>query len=374
MTSSRAAQDYRLCGLCSERQGVGVRELAVADGSTCYICEGLMDRIDPTAEEVARQVARYEFGSFSVGVSIPEGVQEREDELRANLKLKGKETIRTQAARLIAEGVRSRVGKSVDRAKPDLMVVADVAGGGIAVSSRSLFFYGRYTKPPGVAQKRGLCKECSGRGCVTCIMTGFERGPSVEEQLWKKFAQACGSDRMKFTWLGSEDKDSRVYPPGRPFIVEVKNPVTRRLPKKFRMRVKGGLIAVSRGRMLPSKPVNLPSFRFRTLIKATSAKNVGVEELSEIRRRFRRTTVRFERPHERPTMKTVYLARARRRGRILTIEAVLDGGLPVKRFVSGELVSPSVSEVLKTEVRCRTFDIREVKETGEFGFAKVTRV
>jgi tRNA U54 and U55 pseudouridine synthase Pus10 len=85
-------------------------------------------------------------------------------------------------------------------------------------------------------------------------------------------------------------------------------------------------------------------------------------------------TVRFERPHERPTSKTVYSARATKHGRTLTIEAVLDGGLPVKRFVSGELVSPSVSEVLKTEVRCRTFDICEVKETGEFGFAKVTRV
>ena len=53
------------------------------------------------------------------------------------------------------------------------------------------------------------------------------------------------------------------------------------------------------------------------------------------------------------------------------IDAELDGGLPVKRFVSGELVSPSVSEVLKTEVRCSRFDIREVKETGEFEFAEI---
>jgi len=56
------------------------------------------------------------------------------------------------------------------------------------------------------------------------------------------------------------------------------------------------------------------------------------------------------------------------------IDAELDGGLPVKRFVSGELVSPSVSEVLKTEVRCRKFDIREVKETGKLEFGKVTRL
>jgi len=179
---------------------------------------------------------------------------------------------------------------------------------------------------------------------------------------------------MRFTWMGSEDRDSRVYPPGRPFVVELKNPVRRAIPRRFATRTKAGLVSVSRGKMLPSKPTSFPSFRFRTLIKATSAKVVGDSDLAEVNRRFRRAEVRFDRPHERPTLKTVYLARARKRGRALAIEAVLDGGLPVKRFISGELVSPSVSEVLKTEVRCRTFDICEVKETGEFGFAKITRV
>ena len=46
----------------------------------------------------------------------------------------------------------------------------------------------------------------------------------------------------------------------------------------------------------------------------------------------------------------------------------------MKRFVNGDLVSPSVSEVLKTEVGCRTFDILKVKEIGGFSFAEVTRV
>ena len=70
----------------------------------------------------------------------------------------------------------------------------------------------------------------------------------------------------------------------------------------------------------------------------------------------------------------VYRASATLKGRTLTIDAELDGGLPVKRFVSGELVSPSISEVLKTEVRCRRFDICEVKETGRFEFAEIARV
>ena len=205
-------------------------------------------------------------------------------------------------------------------------------------------------------------------------MTGFGKGISVESQLRDRFLRACGSERMTFTWIGSEDKESRVLPPGRPFVVELKNPVRRDLPKKFSLKSSRGTIAVSRGRTLPAKPARLPSFRFRTVIKANARESISQDRLAEIGKVFRRMEVRFDRPHERPTTKTVYQAKAKGRGKHLVIEAVLDGGLPVKRFVSGELVTPSVSEVLKTEVRCRTFDICEVKETGKFGFAKITRL
>lgn len=366
-------QEYRLCPHCAERQGGADGIHASVTGAECYICGGLMDRIPSAAREAVKRIRRYEFASFAVGVSLPGGIQELEDELRANLKVKGEETIRTQAARLLAGEMAASLRKKVDKARPDLTVVIDLANDGVAVSSRPLFLYGRYTKPPGVTQKRELCRHCSGGGCEKCGMTGFERGPSVEEGLRARLAKACRSDRMKFTWIGSEDRDSRVYPPGRPFVVEVKSPVRRKPPKRFVVRSKRGLITVTGGRVFPSKPIGLPSFRFRTEITARAAKEPEAKDLSEVRRRFNRAVVRFERPNERPTSKVVYRARATGRGKTILIDAELDGGLPVKRFVSGELVSPSVSEVLKTEVRCRTFDIREVKETGEFRFAKVTR-
>jgi tRNA pseudouridine synthase 10 len=244
----------------------------------------------------------------------------------------------------------------------------------VAVSSKPLFLYGRYTKPPGVSQKRELCEHCCGQGCKKCRATGFDQGPSVEGQLRIRLAEASGSDRMKFTWMGNEDRESRVYSPGRPFVVELKSPVKRQVPMKFRVRSKGGFVSVSRVRVLPSRPIGLPAFRFKTEITATAAKEVDADSLAEACRRFKRAIVRFERPHERPVQKTVYSLQTRKRGRTLMIDAELDGGLPVKRFVSGELVSPSVSEVLKTEVRCRKFDIREVKETGKFEFGKVTRL
>jgi tRNA pseudouridine synthase 10 len=331
---------------------------------------GRMKRMSAVAVSRAR---RYQAKSFAVGVAVPEGVQEREDELRSTLKLKGSETIKTQAARLVASQVAARLGIRVDRQGPDITLLVDFGKGDVVVTSRPLFYYGRYTKPSGISQRRLACEHCRGVGCEKCGNTGFQRKKSVEALLRKKLASFTGSDRMTFTWLGSEDRESRVYQPGRPFVTEVKSPRKRNLPGAFGARFRGGSVSVSGGKVLASKPLRMPSFRFVTKIRATAASKVGPEGLAELRSRFKRAQVRFERPHNRPTTKMVYSVTSTVRGRTLFMNAELDGGLPVKRFVSGELVSPSVSEVLKTQVGCRSFDILRVKETGGFVFAEITR-
>ena len=333
-----------------------------------------MDRAALMAEVAVKRARRYQFRSFSVGVSVPEGIQEREDELRSEMRLKGNETIKTQAARIIAARVSGSLRKKIDRQRPDVTLLADFGTGDVFVTSRPVFYYARYSKPSGVAQRRLFCAECRGAGCKRCRNTGFERTPSVEEALRKKLGGFSGSQKMTFTWLGSEDVKSRVYPPGRPFVVEVKNPRRRSVPMRFGTRLRAGLVSVSHGRVLPAKPVRLPAFRFVTKIRAVASSKPSPDGLAELRSTFRKAAVRFERPHNRPAVKTVYGVSAKAKGRTLFIDAELDGGLPVKRFVNGDLVSPSVSEVLKTEVGCRSFDIFKVREIGEFSFAEITRV
>jgi len=369
-----AQQAYRLCQRCVGRQGVGAPRFEVVAGPDCFVCAGAMDRVEKMATVAARNARRYQFRTFAVGVTFPDGVQEREDELRSDLRLKGSETIKTQAAKLVSSQMAESTGKRIDRQRPDITLLVDFGAGDVHVTSKPVFFYGRYTKPPGISQRRMFCEHCQGAGCKKCRNTGFQQRPSVEEALRKKLAKYSGSDRTTFTWLGSEDRDSRVYPPGRPFVAEVKNPRKRTFPRRFGSRLRGGLVSVSSGRVLTSKPLQLPAFKFRTRIRATAATKVGPEGMAELRSRFRKATVTFDRPHNRPTTKMVYRVSGTSKGRTILLDAELDGGLPVKRFVSGELVSPSVSEVLKTEVGCRSFDICGVREIGEFGFAEITRV
>ncbi|MDG6941363.1 MAG: hypothetical protein JRN34_00345 [Nitrososphaerota archaeon] len=356
-----------------ERQGAEAPPFDVVSGKQCFVCSGMLDSVPTMVMIAERRLRPYEYETFSVGVTLPMGTQEREDELRSALRLKGGETIKVQTAKLVAAGISVAVGKKVDKARPDVTVLTDFEKGDALVSSKPLFYYAKYTKPTGVAQRRALCGECRGRGCSECGGTGFNGTLSVEETLRTKLRRFAGSDKMVFTWLGSEDEDSKVFYPGRPFVVEIKGPKKRRLPKRFGARVGGGLVAVSSGRVLRSKPVRIPSFRFKTTIRATAASKVRSEGVSELQARFHKATVTFERPNNRPAVKMVYGVRAKARGKALLIDAELDGGLPVKRFVSGELVSPSVSEVLKTEVSCHSFDIRRVRETGAFEFAEITR-
>ncbi len=366
-------QIHRLCRRCADRQGGNGAAFEIVHGKECFICGGIMDRVDAMAATAASRVRSYQFRTFAVGVSLPSGVQEREDEVRSEMKLKGNETVKTQAARLVASRLSERTRKRVDRERPDVTLLLDFGTGEVIVTARPVFFYGRYTKPAGVSQRRSFCEHCRGAGCKKCRNTGFRQTRSVEDAVRRKLAAFSGSKKMTFTWLGSEDRESRVYPPGRPFVVELKSPRKRLLPKRFGARLGGGLVAVSSGRALPSKPVRVPSFRFLTRIRAKAASRIGPQELADLNSRFRRAAVRFERPHNWPTVKTVYRVSARARGKAILIDAELDGGLPVKRFVSGELVSPSVSEVLKTEVSCRSFDIYGVREIGRFEFAEVTR-
>ncbi len=330
-----------------------------------------MDKIPSMAKGIVMAVRPYEFRTFSVGVSLPEGLQEREDEVRSTLKIMGRDTAKTQTARMAASFVSEALGKKVDKLRPDLTLLVDLGENRVSVASRSLFFYARYTKPGGISQRREFCTNCSGTGCERCGNTGFGRAPSVERLVGKRLEALTGSDNMRFTWIGSEDKESLVTSPGRPFVVEVKNPVKRALPSGFFARFARGQVSVRQGRILPSKPLRLPSFRFKTRITARVSSKVGNDALAELEKKFHPASVRFDRPYDRPTEKMVYEMSARQKGRTLTLVARLDGGLPVKRLVSGELVSPSVSEVLKTEVSCRKFDICGVEETGEFEFAEV---
>ena len=359
---------FSLCEMCAERQG-GEADFDLAEGDGCFICQGLTSRLESTERKVAREASRYQFDTFSIGMILPAGVQEREDRLRSELRIRGRATIKSQLSGKIASFVQSKSDKKVDRLHPDLTAVVDLESGTVNLTAKSIFAYGRYSKPRGISQRRAVCERCNGRGCGICE-GGYAKAPSLEAVVDRRLVSLLGAQRTKFTWFGSEDPDSLVYPPGRPFIVEVKNPRKRRTPSRLVLRTGKGLAKISGLKVLKGRPSSVPSFTFET--RAFIELETPLDPIAIRSTRAKGTIlVEYRNNKDKVVRKKVYRLRLRAKRRKLIAEIKLDGGLPVKRFVGGDSVSPSLSELLKTPLRCQRFDILRVWESGDLEFGKI---
>src|SRR5712692_8984915 len=150
-----AIQRYELCEPCSLRQGF--REARATVPRRCFICRGLTTRLDEIQSDVLRRLRGYEFRTFSVGLSLPQGMQEREDQLRAEYKLKGKETIKAWLSKNLSERVAKATHRRVDKLNPELGVLVDLDASEVKLNARPVFIYGKYTKPWRASQRKTFC-------------------------------------------------------------------------------------------------------------------------------------------------------------------------------------------------------------------------
>jgi tRNA pseudouridine synthase 10 len=361
-------EKFSLCESCAERQGDQI-EFSPAKGEGCFICRGLTSRFSDIEHSVVRRAKGYQFKTFSIGVIIPRGIQEREDQLRSDLKIRGRETIKTQLGRGISDIVKKQMKRKIDRQHPDVTILVDLQRDALVVTAKSIFVYGRYTKPPGVSQRRELCEKCKGRGCEEC-QSGYKKGISVEEILEDRLGKILHSTKAKFTWLGSEDPESTVFQPGRPFIAEVKDPRKREVPPRLVARTGKGMMKITGLKVLKGKPTAIPSFTFKT--RAFIQPEKRIEDLpAGLVRAMKGIPIEFRNNKGKTVHKKVYSVKIEKRGAGLVAEIKLDGGLPVKRLISGGSVSLSLAELLKTPLSCQRFDILRVWESGGFKFGKI---
>jgi tRNA pseudouridine synthase 10 len=320
-----------------------------------------MHSLDVISNSILAAAKDYQFETFLIGATLPAQVYEREDTMRARLKIRGTENIKNHMTRKLGACFAQLTGTRVEYAKPDLRITLMVDKEnkvGIGVIPRPLTLAGTYIKKSrGLPQRQKKCTQCSGNGCNYCNYSGLAGYESVEGVIAKEILRLTGGQVPKFTWFGSEDRTSLVLGGGRPFYVRIFNPKKRTLRKKT---IKGKDITATL-HVMDGQPHIQPRFTVKTKIHIKCKNNVSKEKLN-ILRSLSGSPVNFENKSKitEKWISSVHFRQVESNQFILTI--IADGGLMIKQFVGGEqYMKPNISEILGDKCECIAFDILDVK-------------
>jgi tRNA pseudouridine synthase 10 len=329
----------------------------------CYICCGLMSRLDfiiGRIEEAVKEV--YEFDTFLIGTILPHDIYEREDQLRARLKIRGKEGIKNQLLNELRRRLEITTKKKVDFLLPDVLISVTVGNGmevDVAVKARTLTLAGHYIKKQrGLPQKQTKCTQCEGIGCGFCKNSGVSGDRSVEGIIAHQVMCLTKSNAPRFSWVGSEDQNSLVSGEGRPFFVRLSDPKVRVLRNNLNIDTPEiSAVIEAKPKCVPQSPIR---FLTKTKILVESANTIAENNLEDLNL-LNNTMVQFQNKNKIITKK-IYSVEARKlKDNRFELTLLADGGFAIKKFVSGlQNTSPNVSKIVGNKCESILFDISDI--------------
>ena len=362
--------EINLCKYCLEREGIKAHA-----AKSCGLCNGLLGHLDSSANEIIQKLSEYEYETFLIGATIPQGVLDREDELRSRLKIKGKESVKSQITRMLTRKISKSTGKRADYSRPDITVLLSLSDGAISINPRSIWISARYTKlRRGISQRESDCKNCNGLGCAACNYLG-KSGENIQSVATRFFCKKFEADSCNFIWLGSEDQNSLVEGSGRPFYVEVLRP-KKRLATKYRSKFKTRLsyksadIKISKVERLEKRITEVPQFDVKCVVHLIRKDSDTPQELhaEEIQRNFQNTVVNVRLSRKfRVVQRQIYSISAKitNEGQNAELLIECEGGIPLKKLITGQdnSVEPNLSNLLMQYQidQEKPFDILDVR-------------
>ena len=325
----------------------------------CYICKNLFDNLDYFLNMMLDAVNLYSYSSFSVGAIIKPSIIDRDDIVRSKYKLKGIDGIKTDLTKELAKLFSKKTKKTFAYLDPELVFTVNLKNESCDVRSKSLTLSGRYVKSiRNFSQKQKSCSNCSGKGCRICDFHGITEYDSIEGEISQFLFKKFGGTTVKFTWIGGEDKSSLILGTGRPFFAKIQNPHKRNLKKSS---AKLDHIQISNIKIVsdfPKKPL-----KFNSLVEAkiyTSSK-IDSKLLQKLKNLTKKPITVYEKSGKRSEKKILSIKYKKHDDTFFTIFFRFEGGLPVKRFVTGDDVSPGISQTLGVSCKCAEFDFHDVE-------------
>ena len=325
----------------------------------CYICKNLFENLDFFLKLMLNASSNYSFSTFSVGSLIKPSIVDRDDYIRSKFKLKGIDSVKTDLTRELGKSFSRKTKKKIDFSDPDVTLTVNLKDDSCQIRAKSLILFGKYVKKiRNISQKQKSCANCSGKGCRTCEFHGIDEFDSIEGIISKFIFTSLGGTTAKFTWIGGEDKSSLVLGSGRPFFVKLNNPFKRSLSSTS---FSSGSVEIKYLKVVSKTPSN--PIKFLSTVKTViSSENIlDSKSLRKLKNIVTSPTVIYENRGKR-TEKKIYSIKYSKKSNhefILLLKA--EGGLPIKRFISSENVSPGVSQILENPCMCQEFDFLEIE-------------
>ena len=328
---------------------------------TCYICKNLMSSLETQVKKMTEASKEYQFSTFLIGAILQPSIHDRDDLIRSKFRLRGITSIKSDVTREMGKLFSRKTGSQVDYQNPDIVFTIDFKKDYFEIKPKAILLQARYTKSiRGLPQKQKTCENCQGKGCFACEFHGIREFDSVEGKIAIFFIERFGAQQAKITWLGSEDESSLVMGNGRPFFAKVVNPHKRKVPTGKKIDLGGvslsGMQAINK---IPSEPL-----RFRTVVEMEieSEGTVDASALEVLSKLKGQQLTLHENSHkQRKTIYNIWVTRGSEN--LFRVKMESDGGIPLKRFVSGQEVEPSISGMLETNCRCTQFDFYKITVT-----------
>lgn len=383
--------DYKLCPKCLSR--ISNKFESIEEGEKCDLCDNLLLHEDEIYNLIANKIhmLEIEFDTFHISCQVKyDKLKQNEKKVHKLVNYKGSNGLKKVLRKSLEEKLEEKLGKKVDYKNPEVIIqlkirkkaypknpYPEISNITAFIDSNPLFIEGKYRKlVRGIPQTKWPCTECKGKGCEACNGTGQQYPETVEGLIGKHLLPLTRGKEIKFHGSGREDIDVLMLGEGRPFVIEVKHPFTRKIDlKNLKETVNknsegkieiNDLKFVDNTRRGTIKNSSTESYKIYSAI-AEFEKGVtsnDIFEIMKIEKIEQRTPHRVS--HRRADLvrtRQIYnLEIERINSKKLRLIINCQGGLYIKELISGDegRTKPSVSSVCNNKAECTQLDVLEV--------------
>jgi len=325
---------------------------------TCYICKNLFENLDYFLKLMIDSSFEYSFKTFSVGTVIKPSIVDRDDSLKSEFRLRGIDGIKFDITKELGKLFSKKTKKIVTSINPEIILTVNLKDHSCHLHSKPIIFSGRYIKSKrGYSQKQKSCENCSGNGCRTCNFHGISEFNSVEGVISKLIFNKFGGTTAKFTWIGGEDKSSLVLGSGRPFIVKLQNPLKRKMKlSKYAFNS----ISVFNLKIIDDFPKFPLKFSSMISIKLSTNSKFNSKNLLKLKNLKKIPIIVSEKSGKSYEKKIFDITYRKNSEQIILVKIRAEGGLPIKRFVTGNDVIPNISALIEIPCILKEFDFLDI--------------